>query len=145
LTAPEPEAQTRATLLMSTSAPHTQHRVLIVDDHPDIRETLAIVMELRGLQPVTAASGGEALARLAEPSERPCVVLLDINMPDLDGWQVRERMRADPDLAEVPVVLLTGNYVDVERARRLGIRGYLRKPIDVHEIEDAIEQYCEFR
>src|SRR5262245_26836439 len=99
---------------MTAATHHTQHRVLIVDDHPDIRETLAIAMELRGLEPVTAASGDEALARMAEPSERPCVVLLDINMPDLDGWQVRERMRQDPNLAAVPVVLLTGNYVDVE-------------------------------
>jgi CheY-like chemotaxis protein len=118
---------------------------MIVDDHPDIREALAVVMELRGLDAIMAGSGSEALAKLAEPDHRPCVVLLDINMPDLDGWEVRERMREDPALAAVPVVLLTGNYVDVERARRLGISGYLRKPIDVHQIVGAIEQHCEFR
>jgi CheY-like chemotaxis protein len=130
---------------METLAPHTQHRVLIVDDHPDIREALGIVMELRGVQAVLAGSGSEALAKLADQDLRPCVVLLDINMPDLDGWAVRERMREDPDLASVPVVLLTGNYVDVERARQLGIRGYLRKPIDVHQVLGAVEQHCEFR
>lgn len=124
---------------------HTKHRVLIVDDHPDTREALALLMELRGLDAVTAGSGGEALAKLAEPDLRPCVVLLDINMPDVDGWEVRERMRADPGLAEVPVVLLTGNYIDVERARLLGISGYLRKPIDVQQILGAVEQHCEFR
>jgi two-component system response regulator MprA len=130
---------------MDVTAVHTQHRVLIVEDHADTREALAIVMEIRGLQPIVAASGREALAKLAERTQRPCVVLLDINMPDLDGWEVRERMRDDPELAGVPVVLLTGNYVDVERVRRLGIRGYLRKPIDVHQIVNAVEQYCEFR
>ena len=129
---------------METPEFHTKHRVMIVDDHPDTREALAIAMELRGLDAIMAGSGGEALAKLAEPDQRPCIVLLDINMPDVDGWEVRERMRADPALAEVPVVLLTGNYVDVERARRLGIRGYLRKPIDVHQILSAVEQHCEF-
>lgn len=124
---------------------HTKHRVLIVDDHPDTREALALVMELRGLDADVAGSGGEALAKLAEPHHRPCVVLLDLNMPDLDGWEVRERMRADPVLAGVPVVLLTGNYVDVERARRLGISGYLRKPVDVQQILGVVEQHCEFR
>jgi two-component system response regulator MprA len=124
---------------------HTQHRVMIVDDHADTREALAIVMELRGLAAIVAGSGSEALAKLAEPTERPCVVLLDVNMPGLDGWEVRQRMREDPQLASVPVVLLTGNYVDLERARRLGIRGCLRKPVDVHQIVDAVERHCEWR
>ena len=118
---------------------------MIVDDHADTREALAIVMELRGVEPVVAGSGGEALAKLAEPAGRPCVVLLDVNMPGIDGWEVRQRMREDPELAAVPVVLLTGNYVDLERARRLGIRGYLRKPIDVQQILDAVERHCERR
>ena len=130
---------------MDASDRHARHRVMIVDDHADTREALAIVMELRGLEAIVAGSGGEALARLADPTNRPCVVLLDINMPDLDGWEVRQRMREDPELAAVPVVLLTGNYIDLERARRLGIRGYLRKPIDVHQIVSAVEQHCEYR
>jgi CheY-like chemotaxis protein len=74
---------------------------------------------------------------------RPCVVILDVRMPVMDGWEVWDRMRAHAELARTPVVLLSADAIDGARAKRVGIRDFLRKPIDGWRLVAAVEKYCE--
>src|SRR5205823_13422880 len=80
--------------------------VLIVDDDPALRESLSEVLEDAEYSPLVAANGQEALAFLRQ-GYKPCVILLDLMMPIMDGWQFRAAQLADPDLGPIPVVVLS--------------------------------------
>ena len=80
---------------------YSQYKILVVDDEPDIREFICQVLEDNGATVVAAADGKEAIDKAR--SEKPDLMTLDISMPDMDGGQVFEEMRKDPDLAGIPV------------------------------------------
>jgi CheY-like chemotaxis protein len=127
-----------------TDASEHGHYVLVVDDDDDLRETLALLLARSGREVLTAANGAEALQVLQANPARPCLVLLDLMMPVLDGFQVLARMTADPRLATVPVVILTGAGPLAER-RAGGIKvEILRKPhdLDPAKILAKVESLC---
>jgi two-component system chemotaxis response regulator CheY len=128
---------------MASPAPHHhRHQVLIVDDYADICEALAMVLGMDGMEVETALSGEEALATL-ETGFRPCVMLLDIRMPGMNGWDLWDRMRADPELATIPVVVVSGDSPDAGRARAVGMREVLRKPVESSALIAAVTAHCE--
>jgi CheY-like chemotaxis protein len=114
--------------------------VMIVDDDPDICMTMQIVLETYGYCVITASDGAEALDKLAA-GERPCLIILDLMMPGMDGQQFREAQLDNPALAEIPVVVLSGDYKVEERAAEMGVEG-LRKPIQLPKLLAKIEQFC---
>lgn len=116
--------------------------VLVVDDEADIRDILQLTLENAGYRVVTAADGSEALG--AAEQEVPDAILLDVGMPNVDGWQVLERMKSNPeiDLATIPIVMLTAWTSDEDRVRG-GIEGALRflgKPFDPAEVVSTLEE-----
>jgi CheY-like chemotaxis protein len=115
-------------------------RVLVVDDAPAIRELIAVNLELEGYVVDRAGDGEEALAAIAR--QRPDVITLDVMMPRLDGFATIERLRADPDTARIPVVLVTGRASAPDRARgeQLGVDGFLAKPFEPAELLATIER-----
>ncbi len=121
--------------------PHLHHQVLIVDDCADFREALTCLLTLRGDEVVNAASGRELFERFAG-GLRPCMMLLDLRMPDMDGWEVWKRMQADADLRNTPVVILSGEIPDAAHARAVGIRAFLQKPTAAADVADAVERHC---
>jgi CheY-like chemotaxis protein len=130
---------------MASPAPqHHRHQVLIVDDYADICEALAMVLGIGGMEVETALSGEEALAKL-QAGFRPCVMLLDIRMPGMNGWDLWERMQADPELAATPVVVVSGDSPDANRARAVGMRAVLRKPVESSALIAAVTEHCEHR
>ena len=116
--------------------------VLVIDDFAPTREAVVMLLQMNGLDAVGAQSGHDALD-LFQAGMRPCVVLLDLRMPGMDGWETYERMKAVPDLAETPVVILSADTADDGRASQVGIREFLRKPIHARDLLDAIEKYCD--
>ena len=80
-------------------------RVLIVDDNPDIREVLGTYAAKEGFEPITAKDGFEALDLFRKTS--PAVILLDVMMPDISGFEVAQQMKADEEMSEIPVIFLT--------------------------------------
>lgn len=108
--------------------------VLIVDDEPALRETAAYILESEGYRVVTAANGEEALAVLKR--ERPAAVLLDINMPKKNGFEVCREIKGDPELRGTYVILLTARGQKTDEAEGLasGADAYLTKPFDDEEI-----------
>jgi CheY-like chemotaxis protein len=111
--------------------------VLIVDDDEAIRETLQLVLEMERYPTAVASDGRDALAGLrAHPSPR--LILLDLMMPTMDGWEVLGELRRDDRLARVPVVVITAFCRDLGAAAELPI---LRKPVELGELLGAIERH----
>src|SRR5262245_23969898 len=104
--------------------------VLVVEDDFGVRESLADVLSDAGYEVSCAADGIEALALLRAGARRPQLILLDWMMPRCDGAQVMAALQADPTLADIPVVLLTADVRLQSRATALGVRGFLKKPVD---------------
>jgi CheY-like chemotaxis protein len=116
-------------------------RALVVDDAADIRLLADLVLSMAGFTVVGAASGAEALRMLAA-GDLPDIVLLDVQMPDLDGWETLTRLRGDPRTAALPVVMCTvkGLPEDSLRGWSLGCDGYLGKPFDIAGLVAELEQ-----
>jgi CheY-like chemotaxis protein len=113
---------------------------LVVDDADEVRESIAMLLQAEGCA-VAAASGVEDAYRRVRAGFRPCIVLLDLHMPDLDGWAFLDRMPSEPRLAGVPVVIVSGK---VDQQGRAVARGYdfLVKPLDAETLIAAVECHC---
>jgi CheY-like chemotaxis protein len=120
------------------------HSVLVVDDYEATRDAFEEILATTGALVIAAGSGHEALDILQD-GFRPCVVLLDACMPRMDGWTVWRRMQASTEFAQTPVVMLSAESADQERARRVGIRAFLSKPIENERIVATVERHCERR
>jgi two-component system CheB/CheR fusion protein len=105
-------------------------RILVVDDSHDSLEMLRILLSSEGAQLTTAAGGQEAL-NLAR-SENFDLIISDISMPEMDGYELLTRLRDDPRLAQIPAIALTGfgRPEDVARAREVGFTSHITKPLD---------------
>ena len=114
-------------------------RVLIIDDDRTVRDLLSQFLRREGFEPHTAEDGIEGLRRARELA--PAAIVLDVMMPQLDGWSVIAALKGDPDLAEIPVVMLT--IVDEKtRGYTLGAADYLIKPIDRARLKAVLEHHC---
>jgi CheY-like chemotaxis protein len=116
--------------------------ILIVDDDADSRETLGALLELEGYRAVGAANGQEALDRLAG-SEPPCIILLDLMMPRMNGWEFRERQQQDPRLSNIPVAIMTGVRDSAAQSARLNAAEFFQKPLDFNALKATISNYCQ--
>ena len=114
------------------------HHVLVVDDDDAIREIVQEILEDEGYHVSTAANGREALAQVAVSP--PDVVLLDLNMPVLDGWQTHARLR-EQQLA-IPVVYMTAGQRAQHEAERHQAAGYLAKPFDLAHLLATVERFA---
>ena len=114
------------------------HTVLVVEDDPDVRSALAELLSGEGYDVATTSDGGEALDTL-RAGLQPSVILLDLMMPNVDGWDFRRAQLDDPKLAAVPVVLLTasGFQPDSMRSER-GRLEMLPKPVQAHVLLDTV-------
>jgi CheY-like chemotaxis protein len=119
------------------AAPHCP--VLIVEDDADLREMMAQLLTLEGYGTATASNGREAL-RLLHEAEVPKVILLDLMMPVMDGWEFRRQQRADPSIAELPVIVLSA--LDPNRASNLAASAFLKKPLDFDRLLQLVRNYC---
>ena len=114
--------------------------VFVVDDDAAVREDYAELLREEGYQVLTAANGLEALDQL-QAVRTPSLILLDLKMPVMDGWQLHERLARDPQLGKVPVVLLSGSSDVFEEASRMSADDFLLKPVPVRELLGTVEQY----
>ncbi len=121
--------------------PSVVHRVLLVEDDDGTREGLAELLEIEGFAVEPAADGEEALARLRSGAA-PCIILLDLMMPRMDGMQFREAQLADGRFATIPVVILSGAGHLEPRAAQLGVRVYAEKPPDVRRLCAILAGCC---
>jgi CheY-like chemotaxis protein len=117
--------------------------VLVVDDDADIRDAVRGVLEDEGYATLEASHGREALELLRQAKVKPDLILLDLMMPTMDGWQLRTRLREDPALAVLPIVIMTA-HAGVLRAvaSTQPATPVLPKPIDVDRLLELVTSYC---
>jgi len=110
------------------------HRILVVDDDPELVRLLGAYLKQAGFEVLSAYDGESALHILRR--ERPDLVLLDLMLPDRDGWDVTRIVRADPDLGSVPIIMLTARVEDYDRilGLELGADDYVVKPYNPREV-----------
>jgi CheY-like chemotaxis protein len=116
--------------------------VLLVEDDRDIRETVSGILEDEGYSVVQASDGKDALTVLRQDGPKPCLILLDLMMPTMDGWEFRAEQMKDRALAQIPIVLLTANGAPRQRAAALQAAGALSKPFKLDELLEAVHQFC---
>ena len=118
------------------------HRVLVVDDDTEIRETLIEVLEDAGYEAVGAADGQQALDQLRDPEDRWCVVLLDLMMPKMDGRTFRHEQLQDPALSPIPVVIISATADVAAAAAELGVAAHVTKPIPLEHLVQLVDRFC---
>lgn len=114
-------------------------KVLVVDDEPNIVLSLEFLMQQAGFEVDTAEDGESALARIAEAA--PDLLLLDISLPGISGFDVLERLRADPAHSRLPIVMLTAHGREVEREKglALGADDYVTKPFSTQALVEKVK------
>jgi|SRR5579871_744284 len=115
--------------------------VLIVEDDADLREMMAQLLAMEGFKSATVANGREALEYLHNGAEKPEVILLDLMMPVMDGWEFRRHQQEDPALADVPVIVLSA--LDATRAAGVSAQAFLKKPLDFDRLIELVRRCCD--
>jgi len=119
-----------------------RRNILVVDDDPALRNTLVEVLEGEGYCTTSASNGLEALERLRSQKTAPAVILLDMMMPVMDGWAFRREQRADPRLADIPVVVFSAQSNVREMAAEVWASAYLKKPVTLKELLAMLVNFC---
>jgi CheY-like chemotaxis protein len=115
--------------------------ILVIEDDDDLRRVLADSLRLEGYGVAEAAHGRVAVDYL-ESRELPRVILLDLMMPVMNGWEFRDAQARDPRLASIPVVVITADNSAVHQAARAGVAGCLLKPLEFPELLSYVGRYC---
>lgn len=114
--------------------------ILVVDDDPSSLDIVRTFLEARGYRVATAHDGKEALSQMEEV--RPCLVLLDVMMPGMDGWEVARVIKNHPDFGPVRIVMLTArsDFTDKQQGLRSGADDYIVKPIRLEDLGTRVER-----
>ena len=115
--------------------------VMLVEDDGDIRGMITMLLELEGYRVLATSNGHDAL-QLLRDGERPCVILLDLMMPVMNGWQFRAEQARDPAIAEIPVVVISGDGRGAEKSTSIQASGYLKKPIDLDTLLSTVGRFA---
>jgi CheY-like chemotaxis protein len=119
-----------------------RHKILAVDDDREARRALKELLELHGYDVATASDGRDALKQL-RGGLAPCLILLDLRMAGMNGWEFRAEQMRDAALCNFPVVVFSGDSQEEEAAAaELGIHLYLRKPVDFDRLFAIVDRYC---
>jgi CheY-like chemotaxis protein len=124
-----------------TAEQRTGKTILVVEDDADILNALILVLEDAGYTVAGAADGRQALDYL-RGNLPPRLILLDLMMPVMDGWQFRREQEQDPALASIPVLVISAGGLTAQKAAALGAAGFLQKPVEVEALLDAIRRHC---
>lgn len=116
-------------------------KILVVDDHQEMIELLQDSFQLRGYDVVTARNGQDALARVYQ--EKPDLILLDVMMPLIDGFELCRTLKQNPETQRIPVILITvkGDESDIERGFEVKADGYVVKPFEPSELTEFAEKF----
>jgi CheY-like chemotaxis protein len=121
--------------------PAAGHNILVVEDDSTLRNAMGDLLGEEGIA-ATRAENGQVGLDLLRAGARPCLVLLDLQMPVVDGFTFRRRQLEDPRIAGIPVVVMTGQPGRAREAERLGVALTMSKPVAPSRVLGVVEQYC---
>ena len=127
---------------MPSLMPPARPAVLIVEDDRDALDALATILEEAGYDVLRAGDGAEALYQLDDRQGRCNLILLDLMMPVMNGWDFRRKQRAAPTLAGIPVVLMSAGARLAAATGELDAVGYVSKPVEIEDLLDTVRRYC---
>ena len=120
--------------------------ILVIEDDLDIRESLEQILISEGYQVVCAEDGKQGLLKLKEMTEEPCLILLDLFMPEMGGGAFLKELKKDPaqSIAKIPVLVLSAVPAEADIVESLGplADGFIKKPIDLEELLEGIREHC---
>jgi DNA-binding response OmpR family regulator len=114
-------------------------KIVIIEDEPDTAEMYAEMMRISGYEVVKFFGGSSAVAQIAE--QKPCAVVLDLMMPDISGLEVLQYMKAEPELSDIPVIIVSAKTLpaDIDEGLNAGASVYLTKPVSFSDLKKAID------
>ncbi len=115
--------------------------VLVVEDDPELLEALSDALESEGYGVGRARHGLDALGQL-RAGKRPCLILLDLMMPIMNGWQFRHEQRQDSELSRIPVVVVSAKTDSAQHAAWLEADAYIEKPVSLQTLLETVHRYC---
>lgn len=113
--------------------------ILLIDDDPAIRQMMKDVLELNGYKVFTAVDGKDGITKLQQIDKTPCLILLDLMMPGMNGWGFLDFQRGHPDFASVPVVVCSAYEAS---AKSIGTKPVLIKPVKLDSLLGAVRAFC---
>jgi len=116
--------------------------VLVVDDDNDIRETMVEILQDKGCAAIAAENGQAALQKLRDEGIKPCLILLDLMMPVMDGVGFRSEQQNDPALRDIPVVIISADRNLETTAKQLEVSAALKKPVSLKKLVEVVEGLC---
>ena len=119
-----------------------ERTVLVVEDDREVRDAIAEVLADFEYKALEASNGVEALHKLRTASTRPCLILLDVMMPGMDGWEFRAEQKRDPTVKDIPVILLSAHTDVKSAAEQMNAAGFLAKPVGVDMLLKIVERFC---
>ena len=128
--------------MMADVAERHWHALLVVEDEYDIRNAISNLFDFNGCTVKTAQDGQQAITQLRD-GYRPCVILLDLSLPRMDGVEFRSEQRTLNGCADVPILVVSGREDAQEVATSLGARDFLKKPVRIRRLLDAVDRHCE--
>jgi CheY-like chemotaxis protein len=114
--------------------------ILLIEDDDDMRDNLAALLRRRGYQVAAVGNGKEALEWL-QMGNMPCLIILDLMMPVMNGWDFRSKQMAVQKWAAIPTVLLSGTADIAQQMKRLGTLDYISKPVNLKRLYDIVDRY----
>jgi len=118
-----------------------RHPVLVVEDDQDIREVMVEILESAGYAVSSARHGAEALAYL-KSGTKPCIIVLDLMMPVMDGWTFSEEKQKDPELAAIPILVVSAVGRQDPRNAKMNAVEHLSKPLNIGKLIATLQLHC---
>jgi CheY-like chemotaxis protein len=128
-------------LMMADEVDRHWHEILVVEDERDVRDAISHLLQFQTFTVKSAPDGEQAIAQLRD-GYRPCVILLDLSMPGMDGVAFRNEQQAGTDYAHIPVVVVSGREDGKGVAASVGACAFLQKPVRVPTLLDALDRHC---
>lgn len=120
-------------------------KILYIEDNTDNMTLVRRVLEIEGYEVIPAETGREGLAKAYE--NKPDIIITDINLPDIDGYEITDKLKKDKMTAHIPIIAMTANVMkkDRENVLQAGCDGYISKPIDIDELPAQVENFLRGR
>ena len=122
-----------------------KRKILVVEDNEDNLAVITDELDYAGYEVISASDGEEAIEKTL--AEKPALILMDISIPIIDGWEATRRLKADPKTGGIPIIALTAHAMsgDEEKAKAAGCDGYIAKPCTPDEVAARVDRFFSYR